>query len=464
MSAFLRDVMVELAKTDPKVITEKLGELKVLYERLPNLQPPHNSSPTFCLWIRQRAESLSALPLLEQAASHGVNLDPHSWRQLALAYHELGKFDEAIYCSERVNAYGRPSVESTEALAFYHSEAGHVEKAIEIGVQSYLLYAEQIDRPDFSLPRFLGLADGYDFLIQWAQRWEEFRQRCTENLRADQWHGEKVKSLAVVVGFGGTPWISKLLTTSPTSMPDRGQGDYIFLCFWSQFLHSFADDVVIVVPKGHQKQYPDLFKFLSKRARIVETCPPNSEREYDSMFTVLLDQDPEKIFAASKTLPIWKADAPIKIQSSKLKVGICWMAAVFENSYTTRKKRTLNETQVNRLITETQDQVEWVNLQYGTHRDGIINPEIKTWEDTANVIAGLDLVVTVDTAVMHMAAALGVRCLVPITPIADTKFAWDGTRCRFYPSIRLFRSRGFGFDFAVDQIIQELKICPNQNS
>lgn len=451
-----------LSHTDPKIITDKLQELKVLYERLPNLAPPHNNSPTFGLWIRQRAESLSVLPTLEQAASQGANLDPHSWRQLALGYHELGKFNEAVYCSERLNAYG-PSVESTESLAFYHSEAGNVEKAIEIGVQPYLLYAETVGQPNFSLQRFLGLADGYDFLIQWAQRWEEFRQRCAENLRQDQWHGEKVRSLAVITGFGMAPWISQLTTRSmPT--PDRGQGDYIFLCFWSQFLHNYADDVVIVVPEEHQKQYPDLFKFLSKRVRIVPESGPDSKHEYDSMFTVLLDQSPEKIFAASKTLPIWKVDSPLGIQSSKPKVGICWMAAVFENSYTTRKKRTLSEVQVSRLIAETQDRIEWVNLQYGTPREGITNPTIKTWEDTANVIAGLDLVITVDTSVMHLVAALGKPCWVMITPIADTKFAWPGDRCRFYPSIRIFRSSGSSFDAAVDQVIQKLKICPKQNS
>lgn len=67
-----------------------------------------------------------------------------------------------------------------------------------------------------------------------------------------------------------------------------------------------------------------------------------------------------------------------------------------------------------------------------------LEPQLGDFADTAAAIAALDLVVTVDTAVAHLAGALGVPSLVMLHHGADWRW-WDGDTCPWYGSARLFR-------------------------
>lgn len=62
-----------------------------------------------------------------------------------------------------------------------------------------------------------------------------------------------------------------------------------------------------------------------------------------------------------------------------------------------------------------------------------------TWPDTAAILMNLDLVITVDTAVAHLAGALGrpVWTLLPYAP--DWRWMLDRTDSPWYPTMRLFR-------------------------
>jgi len=66
---------------------------------------------------------------------------------------------------------------------------------------------------------------------------------------------------------------------------------------------------------------------------------------------------------------------------------------------------------------------------------------ITDWEDTAAMIAAMDLIITVDTAVLHLAGAMGKKtwALIPYNP--DWRWGLPGlTESTFwYPSVKLFR-------------------------
>ena len=67
--------------------------------------------------------------------------------------------------------------------------------------------------------------------------------------------------------------------------------------------------------------------------------------------------------------------------------------------------------------------------------------QLKDFADTATVIAGLDLVITVDTAVAHLAGALGTPVWNLLSFAADWRWLLDRDDCPWYPTMKLFRQK-----------------------
>ncbi|HSZ55527.1 MAG TPA: tetratricopeptide repeat protein [Tepidisphaeraceae bacterium] len=111
--------------------------------------------------------------------------------------------------------------------------------------------------------------------------------------------------------------------------------------------------------------------------------------------------------------------------------------------------------------------VSWISLQKGA-AIGQVRPqgldlldftaELKDLADTAGLIHHLDLVIAVDTAVAHLAGAMGkpVWLLLPFAP--DWRWLLDREDSPWYPTMRLFRQRARGrWDDPLAQIVNELR-------
>jgi len=64
--------------------------------------------------------------------------------------------------------------------------------------------------------------------------------------------------------------------------------------------------------------------------------------------------------------------------------------------------------------------------------------------ETAAILQCLDLVITADTALAHLAGALGVRVWLVLQSVADWRWLTDRTDTPWYPTMRLFRQRVMG--------------------
>jgi hypothetical protein len=74
--------------------------------------------------------------------------------------------------------------------------------------------------------------------------------------------------------------------------------------------------------------------------------------------------------------------------------------------------------------------------------------------DSAAVIKNLDLVITSDTSIAHLAGALGAQTWLAIPYIADWRWLTGGAQTPWYPNMRLFRQESPGDWVAVFQRIQ----------
>jgi tetratricopeptide (TPR) repeat protein len=95
----------------------------------------------------------------------------------------------------------------------------------------------------------------------------------------------------------------------------------------------------------------------------------------------------------------------------------------------------------------------FVSLQVGPraadldpdHRS-IVNPssEITDFSDSAGIVAALDLVITVDSAVAHLAGALGKPTWVLLPDVSDWRWLLQREDNPWYPTMRLFRQQPDG--------------------
>jgi hypothetical protein len=99
--------------------------------------------------------------------------------------------------------------------------------------------------------------------------------------------------------------------------------------------------------------------------------------------------------------------------------------------------------------------VQLVSLQKGPGREQLIEladrmevldlaDELVDFADTAALMSNLDLVITVDTAVTHLAGAMGLPVWVVLPSFPDWRWLLDRDDSPWYPSMRLFRQTAWG--------------------
>jgi hypothetical protein len=88
---------------------------------------------------------------------------------------------------------------------------------------------------------------------------------------------------------------------------------------------------------------------------------------------------------------------------------------------------------------------------------GDMREQMKSWDETANIIAGCDLIITSCTSVAHLSGAIGKPTWV-VTPIMPY-YTWvvPGDTSNWYDSVKLFRQEKYGeWDEPFKKIREEL--------
>jgi tetratricopeptide (TPR) repeat protein len=305
-------------------------------------------------------------------------------------------------------------------------------------------------RPDFAEAR-LNRSMTLLALGDYANGWSEYEWRW----RTDLFSGEK-RHFPQPLWLGKEPLAGKTILLHG----EQGFGDMLQFCRYSTLLAELGATVIL--------QVPEPLKSLLASADGVARCvsPTDALPEFDyhcplmslplafnSTLNTLPAQIPYLRGNAEKTLR-WGGKLG---QRRKLRIGLVWSGGSRPNQphlWHINRRRNIPLTTLAVLL---RPDMEFYSLQKGELAEAELreyelkNPggpelidltdELRDFSDTAALVANLDLVVTVDTAMAHLAAALGKP--VWILNRFDACWRWlvDRSDSPWYPTAKLYRQQ-----------------------
>jgi hypothetical protein len=360
--------------------------------------------------------------------------DPMLFVYRACAYDELGRLPEAVADCEaalRLAPRGQTAVLAHITLALVRERLGDHTGALEAVANA--IAAEPADREAHALRGTL-LAWRGDYPAAWPElecHWLDERLRFRERFPdLAEWNGEPIDGRRLLVVHG------------------QGLGDLLQMIRYVPRLRERCSEVLLECPAP-------LLELMRSVPHIAEVFVAGSapRARFDAFARAmslarLCNEDGSR---GHSDAPYLRAGAlspgladRIGPRDVRLRVGIAWAGnPVHQNDR--RRSIPLAEFAPFAGVANTQ----WFSLQYGPRAGDQTPPgltltrfgdAIGDMSDTAAVVAQLDLVITADTAVAHLAGAIGVPVwlLLPWRP--DWRWSPDAADTPWYPSMRLFHA------------------------
>lgn len=230
---------------------------------------------------------------------------------------------------------------------------------------------------------------------------------------------------------------------------EQGLGDTLQFVRYARRLEDDGAKLIIEA----QDSLIKLLKFNFPAAEVIgghERLPEFDLRAALPSLPWLYRETPQALYGATGYLSTPGNEAPLRLVEDKgFKVGLVWAG---NPNHINDKQRSIK---LEALVDITKlNNVSWYSLQIGASdrdkrtllRHGIkdVSEGFRDFFDTASLIETLDLVITVDTSVAHLAGALGkpVWILLPFVP--DWRWLLGRSDSPWYSSAKLFRqpSRG----------------------
>ena len=290
-----------------------------------------------------------------------------------------------------------------------------------------------------------------DMASAWAaysSRWRIAGNTYPEHLDRPEWRGEPVVGKTILV------WA------------EQGVGDTLQFVRYAPLLQARGARVILLV----QPQVASVVETLPGVAQVLPAGAPRPHYDYHVPLLNLppllgggLEQIPDPDGYLAVPPGVGLPSLPM-LDTDQFKVGIVWAG---NPSHKNDRNRSVALASFLRLCEI--PRTAWFSLQVGASRDQLkssgadalihdLAPALASYAETAAVLTRLDLVISVDTSVVHLAGALGrpVWCLLPFAP--DWRWQlWRGTS-PWYRSMRMFRQPQPGaWDEAFMAIGRELR-------
>jgi tetratricopeptide (TPR) repeat protein len=414
--------------------------------------------------LRDRGQLDEAIAAYRQA----IALMPHyveAYNNLGAALAGNGQFDEAVAAFRQAIAL-RPDLpeahsnlgnalrdndQLNDAIAAYHQaialRPNYAEALTNLGIS--LADKGELDDAIIAYRRAIQLKpDAADihwdlaFLLlsmgRFAEGWEEFEWRLkdeTKRLRRDfsapQWNGEALAGKTLLLhaegGFGDAFQFVRYVPLL------RGRAAKMILECDSALVRLFSDlpGIDEIIARGQALPAFDYHIPLQSLPRLFKTDLTNIPNAVP-----YLKVQPEN--QAS-----WKARVK---NDGRLKVGLVWAGSPRAKISDDLRTRGLD---VFAPLGQMPN-VRFFSLQKGPESNLARPPglemtdftrDLNDFADTAALIENLDLVISVDTSVAHLAGALAKPVWVLIPFSSDFRWLMDRTDSPWYPTMRLFRQK-----------------------
>jgi len=277
--------------------------------------------------------------------------------------------------------------------------------------------------------------------------------RFEQGWRLHEWR----KKLAEPVGNRSFPqplWLGREDISSKTLFVhwEQGLGDTIQFCRYGKLLTARGVTVVMSV----QEPLYRLLRQMSPDIQIINHDEVPSAFDYHcplmslplALGTTLetIPSEQRYIFADEQLRKAWDVRLPPK---TKPRIGVVWSGSTKHKNDHNRSIDLLT------LAPVFSADAHWISLQNELRRGDFallqeLHPlvsygvELKDFSDTAAVIDLLDLVITVDTSIAHLAGAMGKKVWILLPYNSDWRWLTERNDSPWYPSARLFRQADVG--------------------
>lgn len=435
--------------------------------------------------VKALAGAVAAAPTAAADMKRGM---AHQFSELSYKLRDLGFIKAALALSDRAMAIDPTSAMAVGnaagvALVAHDTQKAkeYSEKAMKLapGLTPYathtlgttLMYAGQLEAAIRELDKVKGkfVDAAFDracalmLLGRWREGWEameirrvRFPEHHAKYDGMKEWDGKDMD---------GTLWVTC----------EQGLGDTIMMSRYLPWARTMCDRLVFSVPAVLM---PMFYGFPGiDELRLWETATPTPkadahvplvslgyywDRHVDvkSPWPPSVPEDPGHFKKHAESIRGEMVAAP-----DTLKVGIVWAGSkIHPKDY----ERSIALERL--LCLAANPNVTLFSFQVGKRSGDIercgassmvvdLDATLTNWTATAAGLKQLDLLITVDTSVAHMAGALGVPTWIMLCKLPDWRWLHKGDSTVWYPSVRLFRQKKLGdWDDVIERVCSALKV------
>jgi len=371
-----------------------------------------------------------------------------------------GQIEQALAAYMQITKLYPQQVQSLYNSGYVLKMAGRVDEAIE-------LYKKvlQLD-PTYEAARF-ALGHAYIYKGDFENGWHIHQH----HIRTERKASENFWELAQHSALSG----KKILL-----IPEGGLGDTIHFIRYAQIIHDSGAHVTCLIQKPLYQLLsccPYIDELITDPKQITTYHAKASYMSLPAVFNSTEQTIPRNIpyiFPQQRLVTTWQQ----KLSNDKnFKIGICWQADVFNDSsrlpvahrgipleklhplgliegislYSLQKKEGL-------------EQLKNIPAHFKlTNFDTDFDEKNGSFMDSAAVITQLDLVITIDSALAHLAGALGKPVWLLLPYATDWRWIAHRTDSPWYPTMRIFKQpRPFDWDSVVQEVLWELIAVPSK--